>query len=110
MRKEDLIEFSELMSFLGYTDERSTKSWCKKNKIPLVKVGSKKYIPSHLLTQYIDNQLVTFAQANHLNPNHVLGIKEIKTAQVKEAKEIRMEIKNSKSEVTQRFLKNIKAA
>ena len=56
--EKDLIEHSELMHLLGYEDERSFKKWCDKQQIPIVKIGLKKYILSHFLTQYIDNQLI----------------------------------------------------
>ena len=71
MTKQDLIDFSELTVILGYTDERSIIKWCKTNKFPVLKVGSKKYILSHYLTQYIDNQLLIFEQANFFSPNEV---------------------------------------
>jgi hypothetical protein len=61
--KEDVTEFDELKEILGYTDERSVIKWCKTNNIPVLKMGFKKYILSHYLTQYIDNQLVIFEKA-----------------------------------------------
>jgi hypothetical protein len=60
--KEDVTEFEELKEILGYTDERSVIRWCKTNNIPVLKMGFKKYILSHNLTQYIDNQLVIFVE------------------------------------------------
>ena len=62
VKKEDLTEFGELMRVLGYKDERSAKKWCNQNKVPVLKIGSKKYILSQYLTQYIDNQLVIFVK------------------------------------------------
>lgn len=58
--EKELVEQSELMVLLGYEDERSFKKWCQKSQIPIIKIGLKKYILSQYLTQYIDNQLVTF--------------------------------------------------
>ena len=60
--REDLIEIREAMELLGYSDERSIKRWCNAHNIPIATLGKKKYLPKHLLTQYIDNQLVTFAR------------------------------------------------
>lgn len=58
--KDEWIELRELMPLLGYSDERSIKKWCRDQKVPIIKMGLKKYIPSQFLTQYIDNQLVIF--------------------------------------------------
>ena len=60
--KEDLTDQSVLMELLGYIDERSFVKWCMKNNIPIIKIGLKKYILSHFLTQIIDNQLVKFVK------------------------------------------------
>lgn len=57
---EDLIDSVELMKLLGYKDERSLRRWCKVQEIPIIHFGIKKYVSKHLLTQYIDNQLVIF--------------------------------------------------
>lgn len=59
---EDLVDIQDLMKLLGYTDERSLKKWCKSHEIPIVTMGLKKYILSHYLTQYIDNQCVIFVK------------------------------------------------
>ena len=64
MIRTDLIELSELMTFLGYTDLRSVLKWCKKHSIPFVKAGLKKYILSQNLTHIIDNQLVIFVKGD----------------------------------------------
>src|SRR4051812_18350357 len=60
MTTAELTDFEALKGILGYSDERSVLKWCKLNKISVVKLGFKKYISSHSLTQYIDNQLVIF--------------------------------------------------
>jgi hypothetical protein len=67
-KQEDLIEAGALMEMLGYTDERSLKKWCKAREIPLLRIGLKRYILSHYLTQYIDNQLVIFGNGKMLKP------------------------------------------
>ncbi len=72
MLNENLIELSELMQLLGYGDERSIRKWCKNNSIPIIKLGLKKYVLSHLLTQYIDNQCVIFVKGKRSTTNQEL--------------------------------------
>ena len=62
--KEDLTDILDLMNTLGYSDDRSVKKWCKRNNIPIISLGLRKYVLSQLLTQYIDNQLVIFVNGN----------------------------------------------
>lgn len=57
---QDLVDIQDLMTLLGYSDERSIKRWCKARGIPIVSLGLKRYVLQHYLTQYIDNQLVIF--------------------------------------------------
>ena len=57
---DELIDIQDLMSLLGYTDPRSVMKWCRRNLIPVISFGLKKYIFQQNLTQYIDNQCVTF--------------------------------------------------
>ena len=61
---EGLLDIQELMPLFGYTDPRSFIKWCNTKKIPVIKLGIKKYVESHFLTQYIDNQLVIFVKSN----------------------------------------------
>ena len=60
--KEGLLDIQELMPFFGYTDPRSFIKWCNTKKIPIIKLGLKKYVESHFLTEYIDIQLITFVE------------------------------------------------
>ncbi len=62
--RDDITTFEELMALLGYVDPRAAIKWCATNKIPILKLGLKKYISSHFLTQIIDNQIVTFVKGN----------------------------------------------
>ncbi len=62
MKTDDFLDIEQLKSFLGYIDERSVLKWCTTNKIPVIKLGLKKYVASHYLTHIIDNQLVTFVE------------------------------------------------
>ena len=63
MTTAELTDFEALKGILGYTDDRSVMKWCREQKIPVLKMGFKRYISSHTLTQYIDNQLVIFGEA-----------------------------------------------
>lgn len=108
-----MVELSRLMEILGYTDERSVRKWCKQNKVPVLKMGLKKYILSHYLTQLIENQLVIFAKANSLDAESLLHL--VKNTNKKEQPEVESEVskgseKTKHSKATQRFLQNIKAA
>jgi len=67
--KEEWEDIQDLMQFLGYSDERSVKKWCKKRNIPILIAGLNKYVSKHLLTQYIDNQLVIFVKGNEAIEN-----------------------------------------
>jgi len=58
--REDLVDIRELMDLLGYTDERSVKKWCSKRNIAILTLGLNKFVSKHLLTHYIDNQIVIF--------------------------------------------------
>ncbi len=59
---EDMIDIQDLMLKLGYSDPRSVKKWCAERNIPIIPFGLKKYVSSHYLTQYIDNQYITFVK------------------------------------------------
>jgi hypothetical protein len=76
---------------------RSLKKWCKSKNIPIIKIGLKKYILSHYLTQYIDNQIVTFVEANSLSDLQNLSEKN------------KMNNSILLSDGAKRFLKNIKS-
>ena len=70
---KNLIELTELMHILGYSDMRTIKKWCIKNKIPLFKVGAKKYTLSNFLNLIIGHQVTDFVKANHENPRELLN-------------------------------------
>lgn len=63
---QDLVDIQDLMLLLGYTDPRSVKKWCKQRDIPILSLGLKKYVSQHILTQYIDNQLVKFEKTTKI--------------------------------------------
>jgi hypothetical protein len=65
----NLVELIELFELLGYQDERSVLKWCARNNIPVIKLGLKRYVSSHLLTQIVDNQLVIFTKAKEAGSN-----------------------------------------
>lgn len=60
MKIDEMVEFEQLKSWLGYSDQRSVVRWCEKRFLPILHFGLKRYVSSQLLTQYIDNQLVKF--------------------------------------------------
>jgi hypothetical protein len=62
MQLDEITDLEKLKEFLGYQDDRSALKWCRRNSIPILKAGKKKYVSSHLLTLVIENQLVTFVQ------------------------------------------------
>ena len=106
--KENLTSFAELMSLLGYIDNRSIKKWCKKYFIPVIKLGTEKYILSHYLTQIIDNQLVIFAKDKFLYPINYLSENKIEVENSEELKDEGVSEKDNRSKATERFLKRIK--
>lgn len=87
MELSNLVELIELFELLGYQDERSVLKWCARNKIPVIKLGIKKYVSSHLLTQSIDNQLLIFVKRNDaskIKPEDEVGNSPQKTKKSEE--------------------------
>lgn len=101
--KENLTELTELMNCLGYEDERSVKKWCRINKVPILKMGLKKYILSYFLTQLIENQLFIFAKANSLDPKILLEQANMKSGMQTTEEEKPVQ---TKPEITKKFLKH----
>lgn len=54
---EKLIEITELIDILGYSDIRSVKKFCEQNKIPLMNLGKKTYTISNFLDLLVANEL-----------------------------------------------------
>lgn len=77
---ENLTEIKELMDILGYSDERSAKKWCQKNKVILLKIGLKKYILTEALQQIIDEQLIIFSKTQHSGNAKIIDINRNQSA------------------------------
>jgi hypothetical protein len=96
--KEELIELTVLMDFLGYGDQRSAIRWCTRNKIAVMQAGRKKYILSQAIKYIVDNQLVIFDNSNS-EPSKIIE---------KEPEKIIKPIIEARSDAAKKFLKNIK--
>lgn len=69
---DKLVEIRELMDLLGYTDERSIESWCKKNKVPLFHVGKKTYTIRNFIDLFISQKMEEYVKANYKNADVIL--------------------------------------
>lgn len=69
---DKLVEIRELMELLGYTDERSIESWCKKNKVPLFHVGKKTYTIRNFIDLFISQKMEEYVKANYKNADVIL--------------------------------------
>jgi hypothetical protein len=67
-----LIEIRDLIALLGYVDERSIESWCKKNKVPLIHIGKKTYTLNSFIDLFINQKLEQFIKANYKNFDEIL--------------------------------------
>ena len=112
---EKLIEIKELIEILGYVDEKSIKTWCKNNKVPLFHVGKKTYTISDFIDRFISQKLEEFVNANYKNPDEILkAIKEDNKSEVSKLigapldKKVSEKFKDSKA--ADDFIKKIKAA
>jgi hypothetical protein len=70
--REKLIEINELMELLGFEDGRTIENWCKKNKLPILKMGKKKYTVSSFLELFITDELTKFVSAKYENPEKIM--------------------------------------
>jgi hypothetical protein len=69
---DKLVEMNELIDLLGYTDERSIETWCKKNKVPLFYVGKKTYTIRNFLDMFISQKLEEYVKATYKNADVIL--------------------------------------
>lgn len=69
---DKLVEIGELINLLGYTDERSIESWCRKNKVPLFHVGKKTYTIRNFIDLFISQKMEEYVKANFQNPDMIL--------------------------------------
>jgi hypothetical protein len=80
-----LVELSELMELLGYTDERSIEGWCKKNKVPLFHIGKKTYTIRNFIDIFISEKMEQYVKANYKNAEVILkAIKDDDSKQLSE--------------------------
>lgn len=110
---QHLLDITELMTLLGYIDERSVNRWCKKNKVPIFKIGIKKYTHTDFINQILNKQLASFAKDNLIKIENVIPNQNtIETIPTDKSKIISIKAKNQKehSNASQSFLRNIKAA
>ncbi len=70
--REKLIEISELIDLLGFEDGRTIENWCKKNKLPILKMGKKKYTISTFLELFITDELTKFVNEKYDNPEKII--------------------------------------
>jgi len=111
-----LIEISELKELLGYVDERSIESWCKKNKVPLFHIGKKTYTINNFIDRFISQKLEKFLNANYKNPDEIMkAIKEDDKAELSKLIDAPLDKKTSieykaNSKAADDFIKKLKAA
>ena len=70
--KDKLIELAELAEHLDYKDIRSIENWCKEKKLPIIKMGKKKYTVSAFLDLFIETELKLFVRANYENAEKIM--------------------------------------
>lgn len=98
---QQLMKLNELGGYLGYSDLRSTESWCKKNMIPIIPAGKQKYVPTSFVEKYFNDKIKRIVSNNPEHPKvtiNGLGIGEDKNQYYKK----------THSKTTQNFLNNIK--
>jgi hypothetical protein len=93
----DLINISDIMELLGYSDKRSLRSFCIANKVPLFNFGKKTYTLKNFL------QIIVFHQLNKNYPEVVEILKLIEAEELLKAikaKETLKVIENHDAEST----------
>ncbi len=113
-----LIETKELVDLLGYVDERSIESWCKKNKLPLIHIGKKTYTLNSFIDMFINQKLEQFVKANYKNPDEILkavnnddktNLSKLINAPLDKESSIKFKVKKN-SKAADDFIKKLKAA
>jgi hypothetical protein len=116
---EKMLEISELQEILGYTDERSVRTWCMKHKVPLMGVGKRTYTFEIFLQRYLEDELKGFLKANYENPEEILNaihlddkicLANLIDAPVTKETKKKYRDKGAKSKAAQDFLTNLKSA
>jgi hypothetical protein len=119
MIQDKLIEMTELMEVLGYTDERTVTKWCKAHNIPIFGFGSKKYTVSNFIEIFLETELRKFLRAKYEKAEEILQaiksddkVELAKLAGVPVARVVtkRFEAKKVISKHAEAFLKKLKSA
>ena len=114
-----LIEINELQVILGYTDERSVRTWCKNHKIPLMGLGKRTYTFEIFLQRFLEDELKGFLEANFKNPEEILNaiqsddkisLARLVDAPVTKESKKKYRDKGERSKAAQDFLTNLKSA
>lgn len=117
--KEKLTTLDELGVILGFSDPRSTKKWCEKNGIQVLRAGKKSYVLSVMVDLYFTKHSENFFGAKYANPLEIM--EAIKTDNLVELVElidapattkVKGDYRKEKghSVQTNKFLKTIEAA
>ncbi len=113
-----LIEIKDLIDLLGYVDERSIETWCKKNKVPLIHIGKKTYTLNSFIDMFINQKLEQFIKANYKNPDEILkainnddktNLSKLINAPLDKDSSIKFKVKKN-SKAADDFIKKLKAA
>jgi hypothetical protein len=118
--KDKLTEVTEELSeYLGYTDIRSIKAWCKQNKVPIFKLGKKRYTIRNFVDYFIEKELSQFAHANFSDAEGLLEaiqnddkieFARLFEAPVSETEKRRFIKKKARSKASEAFLNKLKSA
>ena len=116
---DKMLEISELQEMLGYTDERSVRTWCKSHKVPLMGLGKRTYTFEIFLQLFLEDELKGFLKANYKNSDEILNaihsddkinLAKLVDAPVTKASKKEYRDKKCKSKAAQGFLINLKSA
>lgn len=110
-----LVEIHEMLPLFGYDDVRSVTSFCKKNKIPLIRIGKNTYTERSFLSLFIKGELTKFVNANYDNPDAIISAIEADDTQeltsllevTSKEPTVKQVMKDKMSKASSKFLKNI---
>lgn len=115
---DKLVEINDLIDMLGYVDERSIETWCKKNKIPLFHIGKRTYTISTFIDLFITQKLEEYLKATYtdadvilkaINDDDKVGLSELINAPLDKSCSSNYK-KRTDSKDAVDFLKKLKAA
>ena len=69
---DKLINLDEVGNILGFSDHRSTKKWCNKNNIQVLRAGKKSYVLSAMLDYYFEKETEKFFNSKFPNPTEIM--------------------------------------